>query len=139
MTASWFQPGAIVTHVTTPAEDYNRAVGRQIRAEISAAGSSIARMARDIEVSRSALDNYTTGKRDIPVPVLYRVCAVVGLQPHVLLSRAEERLRTDGSGSDAIITRLHPRTDVPGRRENDAEVAFDSDLPHGRDTDDLYD
>lgn len=139
MTASWLHPGAIVTHVTTPAEDYNRAVGRQLKAEIAAAGSSIARMARDIDVSRSALDNYTTGKRDIPVPVLYRVSAVVGVPPHTILERAEDRFRVDGSGGDAIITRLHPRTDVRGRRENDAEVAFDSDLPHGRDTDDLYD
>ena len=59
MTASWLHRGAIVTRVTTPAEEYNSAVGRQLKAEIAAAGSSIARMARDIDLSRSALDNYT--------------------------------------------------------------------------------
>ncbi|MCI1019514.1 helix-turn-helix transcriptional regulator [Microbacterium sp. C5A9] len=129
----------MVTHVTTPAENYNRAVGRQLKAEIAAAGSSIARMARDIGLSRSALDNYTTGKRDIPVPVLYLVSAVVGLDPHVVLERAEERMRTESGRGDAVITALRPRADVPGRRDNVAEVAFESELPHGRDTDDLYD
>ncbi|WP_314423304.1 helix-turn-helix transcriptional regulator [uncultured Microbacterium sp.] len=125
--------------MTTPAEDYNSAVGRQLKGEIAAAGSSIARMARDIDVSRSALDNYTTGKRDIPIPVLYRVCAVIGVAPHVILERAQERFRTDASQGDAIITPLRPLTDVGGRRDNDAEVAFESELPHRRDTDDLYD
>ncbi len=139
MTASWLHLGAIVTHVTTPAEEYNSAVGRQLKAEIAAAGSSIARMARDIDVSRSALDNYTTGKRDIPVPVLYLVSDVVGVAPHIILDRAAERLRTDASRGDAVITPLRPRTDVRGRRDNEAEVAFESELPHGRDTDDLYD
>lgn len=139
MTASWLHRGAIVTHVTTPAEDYNSAVGRQLKAEIAAAGSSIARMARDIDVSRSALDNYTTGKRDIPVPVLYLVSDVVGVPPPVILDRAAERLRTDASRGEAVITPLRRRTDVRGRRDNEAEVAFESELPHGRDTDDLYD
>jgi transcriptional regulator with XRE-family HTH domain len=139
MTASWLRAGAIVTQVTTPAETYNRAVGRQLKAEIFAAGSSIARMARDIDVSRSALDNYTTGKRDIPVPVLYLVSAVVGVEPHVILDRAEERLRTEAGRGDAVITPLRPRADVPGRRDDVAEVAFESGVPHGRDTDDLYD
>jgi len=55
--------------------------------------SSIAAMARSIGIARSALDNYVTGKRAIPVPVVYAVCADVGIEPHLLLARAEERLR----------------------------------------------
>ena len=69
MTAYWLHAGAIVTHVKTPAEQFNAAVGRQLRAEIAAAGSSIAAMSRgDRHRQRSALDNYVTGKRAIPVP-----------------------------------------------------------------------
>lgn len=138
MTASWPQAGAIVTRVKTPAESFNAAVGSQLRAEIAAKGSSIAAMAREIGYARSALDNYVTGKRAIPVPVVYAVGAALGVAPHVILSRAEERLATESARSGAVIP-FPSRPDVPGRRQNDAEVAFDSPLSHDADTDDLYD
>ncbi len=122
----------------TSGEQFNAAVGRQLRAEIAAGGSSIAGMAREIGIARSALDNYVTGKRSIPVPTVYAVCVRLGIDPHIVIARAEERLQTEGGRRDATVTPLHPRTDVPGQRKNDAEVAFDSHLSHGRDTDDLY-
>ncbi len=128
-----------MTHVKTPAEHYNAAVGRQLRAEIGAAGSSIAAMAREIGIARSALDNYVTGKRAIPVPVVYAVSAAVDVEPYMVLSRAEERLRAEAGRRSATITPLRPRSDVPGTRDNRPEVAFDSDVAHGDDTDDLYD
>lgn len=139
MTASWLHPGAIVTHVKTPGEQFNAAVGRQLRGEIGAAGSSIAAMAREIGIARSALDNYVTGKRAIPIPVLYAVSASLDLEPHLVLDRAEERLRAEGGLRTATVTPLRPRTDVRGRREDEAEVAFESPLAHDDDTDDLYD
>lgn len=137
MTIFWLHFGAIVCRVKTPADDFNAAVGSQLRAEIAAARSSIAAMARDIGIARSALDNYVTGKRSIPIPVVYQVCAVVGLEPHVLLDRAEDRLRADDAPA-ARISVLRRRPDVPGPRHDQREVAFDSGLRHGADTDDLY-
>ncbi|WP_217181877.1 helix-turn-helix domain-containing protein [Streptomyces sp. AC495_CC817] len=119
-------------------EQFNAAVGRQLRAEIAAGGSSIAGMAREVGIARSGLDNYVTGKRAIPVPVLYLVCSALGLEPHTVLARAEERLRDEDSRRLAPVTPLPRPADVPGRREDDSEVAFDSRLPHDRDTDDLY-
>lgn len=139
MTASWLHLGAIVTHVKTPGEQFNAAVGRQLRAEIGAAGSSIAAMARKIGIARSALDNYVTGKRSIPVPIVYAVSASLDIAPHIMITRAEERLRSEVERGGATITPLHPRTDVRGRREDRSEVAFESPLAHADDTDDLYD
>ncbi len=139
MTASWLHAGAIVTHVKTPGEQFNAAVGRQLRAEIAAAGSSIAAMAREVGIARSALDNYVTGKRSIPVPILYAVSAALDIAPHVVITRAEERLRSEGFRGGATITALRPRTDVRGRRQDESEVAFESPLAHADDTDDLYD
>ena len=139
MTASWRRAGAIVTHVKTPGEQFNAAVGRQLRAEIGAAGSSIAAMAREIGIARSALDNYVTGKRAIPVPIVYAVGDVVDVEPHLILRRAEERLAAEDGRRTATITELPHRTDVRGHREDESEVAFDSSLSHARDTDDLYD
>ena len=127
----------MVRRVKTPAEEFNDAVGRQLRAEIAASRSSIAAMARSISIARSALDNYVTGKRAIPVPVVYAVCATLGLEPHVLIARAEERLRADGEPT-ARITPIRRTPDVAGPREDIPEVAFDSSVRHDADTDDLY-
>ncbi|WP_245647397.1 helix-turn-helix domain-containing protein [Microbacterium hydrocarbonoxydans] len=123
----------------TPGEQFNAAVGRQLRAEIGAAGSSVAAMAREIGIARSALDNYVTGKRAIPVPIVYAVGDVVDVEPHLILRRAEERLAAEDGRRTATITELPRRTDVRGHREDESEVAFDSSLSHARDTDDLYD
>lgn len=127
----------MVSRVKTPAEEFNDAVGRQLRAEIAASRSSIAAMARSIAVARSALDNYVTGKRAIPIPVVYAVCAALGIEPHVLLARAEERLHADGE-TGARITPIRRSPDVAGPRENTREVAFESRVRHEADTDDLY-
>lgn len=128
----------MVSQMKTPAEDFNAAVGRQLRAEIAASRSSIAAMAREIGIARSALDNYVTGKRAIPVPVVYAVCAALEVEPHVLIARAEERLQADGSPT-ARVTPLRRTPDVAGTRENTREVAFESASTHDSDTDDLYD
>lgn len=77
------------------ASRFNAAVGRQLRAEISAGGSSIAAMARTIGMARSTLDNYVNGERDIPVPAVYAVCAELSVDPHLLVKRAEERFASD--------------------------------------------
>lgn len=138
MTAFWLQAGAMVSRVKTPAEHFNDAVGRQLRAEIAASRSSIAAMARTIGTARSALDNYVTGKRAIPVPVVYSICAALGVEPHVLLARAEERLRADDGERSARISVLRRTPNVSGTREDIPEVAFDSRLRHDADTDDLY-
>lgn len=139
MAACWLHAGAIVTQMTTAGERFNAAVGLQLRAEIAAGGSSIAGMARTIGIARSALDNYVTAKRSIPVPVLYDICAALALEPHIVLARAEERLRTDGDRRSGTVTPFRRRNDVPGPHQNVTEVAFDSPVPHDADTDDLYD
>ncbi|MFJ4225642.1 helix-turn-helix domain-containing protein [Microbacterium sp. NPDC089695] len=123
--------------VRADGDEFNAAVGRQLRGEIAAAGSSIAGMARDIGIARSALDNYVTGKRAIPVPIVYAVSAVLGIAPHHVITRAEERLRAEGEHL-APVTPLTLRADVPTRRHDGSEVAFDSPVPHDDDTDDLY-
>lgn len=73
------------------AERYNAAIGRQLRAEIAAAGSSISAVARAMGIARSALDNYVTGKRAIPVTVAYQVAEILDIDPQVIVRRATER------------------------------------------------
>lgn len=119
--------------------EFNAEVGRRLRGEIAAGGSSIAGMAREIGVARSALDNYVTGKRAIPVPTLYSICSVLGLEPHRILGWAEERLRDEARQRDTNVIPLHPEANVPGRPDDVGEVAFDSPIEHDDDSDDLYD
>lgn len=137
MSAFWRRGAAMVSRVKTSAEEYNEAVGRQMRAEIAAERSSIAAMARSIGIARSALDNYVTGKRAIPVPVVYAVCATLHLEPHMLLARAEERLRADGDAAGRVTPIRRP-LEVAGPRQDTPEAAFESRVRHDADTDDLY-
>jgi transcriptional regulator with XRE-family HTH domain len=68
------------------------AVMAQIRAEAAAAGISISALAREVDVSRSSLDLYLNGRRQMPIDVLYRIAAVIGIDTVVILARAEQRL-----------------------------------------------
>lgn len=101
--------------MNTPAERFNAAVGRQVRAEISAAGSSVAAMARRIGIARSALDNYVKGERSIPVPIVYAVCDAVQIEPHVLVERAEQRFVDDEATTSKVtpIRRKRPTAPAP--------------------------
>jgi plasmid maintenance system antidote protein VapI len=90
---------------------YNAAIGRQIRAEISAAGQSILGVAKQLGIARSTLDNYVTGKRDIPVPVAYQVAELLGLDPQTLIQRATERFHAEDKVGQSNVTAF-PRRNV---------------------------
>jgi transcriptional regulator with XRE-family HTH domain len=75
------------------------AVMAQVRAEAAAAGVSIGRLAVLASVTRSSLDLYLKGKRQMPMDVLYRIAAVVGVGPATILDRAAQRQRDAGQGA----------------------------------------
>ncbi len=85
------------------ADRFNLAIGKQIRAEIAAAGLSISSVARDLGIARSALDNYVTGKRAIPVPIAYQVGEIVGVDPQVIVQRAQERFTLEEAHRDSNV------------------------------------
>lgn len=95
---------------------YNAAIGRQIRAEISAAGQSILGVARELGMARSTLDNYVTGKRDIPVPVAYQVAEFLGIDPQVLIQRATERFHAEDKAAQSNV--VEGRFNVGASDEN---------------------
>lgn len=107
----------------TPADRFNAAVGRQLRAEIAAGGSSISAMARSIGIARSALDNYVSGKRAIPVPIAYEICATLAVDPHVVVMRAEERLAAEEAQPASNITALRSRKSAAPVGQEDRAVA----------------
>lgn len=100
---------------------YNAAIGRQIRAEISAAGQSILGVAKELGMARSTLDNYVTGKRDIPVPVAYQVAELLGLDPQTLIQRATERFHAEDKAGQSNVTTL-PKRNVGTPRHTDLET-----------------
>ena len=67
------------------------AVMAQLRAEAAAAGMSIVDLARHSKTSRSSLDLYLKGTRQMPLEVLYRIADVLDVEPATILSRAQER------------------------------------------------
>ncbi|MFL2002175.1 helix-turn-helix domain-containing protein [Microbacterium sp. A1-JK] len=103
------------------ADHYNAAIGRQIRAEISAAGQSILGVAKELGMARSTLDNYVNGKRDIPVPVAYQVAELLGLDPQVLIQRATERFHAEDIAARSNL--IAGRFSVGTPRHTDLETA----------------
>lgn len=93
----------------TEADRFNAALGRQIRAEIAAGGSSIAAMSRAINVARSTLDNYVTGERAIPVTVAYAICEELNISPADVIRRAEDRFRSEESSTTDQIAAARAR------------------------------
>ena len=74
------------------ADDYTRAVAAQLRAERAAAQMAVRELADASGVTEQSLLRYLNEKRDIPVPVLYQICAGLKVSVHELVRRAELRL-----------------------------------------------
>lgn len=79
----------------TREQDYLSAVGQQLRAEIAASGTSAKRISEKINMDRTTLHRYLHGQRDIPLSALVRITSGIGVDPAVVLDRAEERAGRD--------------------------------------------
>ncbi|MGP5376326.1 helix-turn-helix domain-containing protein [Brachybacterium alimentarium] len=79
----------------TREQDYLTAVGQQLRAEIAAAGTSAKKISEKISMDRTTLHRYLHGQRDIPLSALVRIAGGIGVDPAVVLDRAEERAGSD--------------------------------------------
>lgn len=73
------------------AERFAQAVAAQVRAEIAAASSSVAAIARATKINRETLDRWVKGERALSIPNLYLIAHSLKLDPHLIVLRAEER------------------------------------------------
>lgn len=112
---------------------FNAAMGRQIRAEIAASGRSISSVSRDLGLARSALDNYVTGKRAIPVPVVYQLGEILSIDPQLIVQRANERFLADDEAERSnVITGSFGVRGVP---QDERAVAKKKGRDRGEDAD----
>lgn len=72
-------------------EQYGQAVAQQLRAEIAAAGLPVATITKRGGVPRASLDRLLKGEWPLTVATLYRICAAIPIDPHILLERATLR------------------------------------------------
>lgn len=70
-----------------------RALATVIRMELAGLGMSIAKLAEHAGVSRETMSNYLNGKREMPLPVYFKVSEALKIGPRELMRRAEERAR----------------------------------------------
>jgi len=70
---------------------FAQTVAAQVRAEIAAASQTVAGLARATGINRETLDRWVKGERDLSVPTLYRIAVALGVDPHRIIQRAEER------------------------------------------------
>ncbi len=86
--------------VSPDAERFARTVAAQVRAEIAAAGTTVAGVARATGINRETLDRWVKGERALSMPTLYRISVAVGVDPHVIVQRAEERFAAESGPAD---------------------------------------
>ncbi|MCW4458153.1 helix-turn-helix transcriptional regulator [Microbacterium sp. MPKO10] len=79
---------------TKEAERFNTLVGGLLRAAAAFNRKSIAQVAKETPIDRSTLIRYLDGVRPIPMPVLYRVCEVIGTTPQEIITDATARMAT---------------------------------------------
>jgi len=91
---------AILVDMTPPtdADDFVRALGAQVRAEIAAAGTSARAVAETAGMQPVVLSRYLKGQRDMPISTFVRILnaieniAGLKLDPRVVVARAEDRM-----------------------------------------------
>lgn len=69
------------------------ALGQEIRAEAAAQRLTIAELSVKAGVNRSSLYTWLDGKANFPLDGLVRIADALGVSPHVLLHRGEDRAR----------------------------------------------
>ena len=78
-------------HMDTTPEEFNAAVGAQMRAEIAAHGYSVKGAADAMGIARGVLIRYLDGERNIPISVVARLADMLGMPMTTLVRRAEDR------------------------------------------------
>ena len=99
-------------------EQYGQAVAQQLRAEIAAAGLTVATIAKRGDIPRVSLDRWIKGERPLTVANLYRVCAAIPIDPRVLIERATLRFHEQTGTSIRTIL---------GYREDSARLTLTAD------------
>lgn len=70
---------------------FGAAVAAELRAERAAAGITIAALASDAGIPEVTLRRYLKNTRDLPLPALVALSFALGVNPAIILTRAQER------------------------------------------------
>lgn len=134
------QSGASISRMANKQDGdrFGQTVAAQVRAEIAAADESVASIARTTGINRETLDRWVKGERALSVPTLYRIAVALGVDPHTIIRRAEERF-VASTPYDERSNIIEGRFGVGGPAEDLAEVASESISYDPEDTDDKYD
>jgi DNA-binding Xre family transcriptional regulator len=72
---------------------HNAEVAAELRAERARTRVTVREIVERTGISKSAVLNYLNGQRDIPVPALFEICAVLGVDAAEILDRAALRVK----------------------------------------------
>ena len=117
-----------MTSTPAPERDPAEFIGVEVRARRTAAGISIAELARRSGVSAAFVSQVEAGRSSMSIPTLYRVASALGCTANTLLGSSESRPHVTragagprlsaGSGEHAQLTRLLSRTGDDVRLES---------------------
>lgn len=114
--------GCKVIHMATQrdeAERFAQAVSAQVRAEIAARDESVLGLSRKTGIPRGSLLRWVSGERALTVPNLYKIATALGMDPHLLVMRAEERFASEAGAAVANFPALSVVPDSVAAYKND--------------------
>lgn len=82
-----------MVNVPIDEEKYWAAISTVIRMEMTALGLSQAKLAEQVGISRDALGNYLSGKREMPFKVFMRIATALDTSIGSIISTADNRLK----------------------------------------------
>ncbi|MCI7551489.1 MAG: helix-turn-helix domain-containing protein [Arcanobacterium sp.] len=68
-------------------------VSLELKGAITAQNWTLTRLATAMGRNKANLSLWLNGKRDMPIKVLYEICALIGVEPRVIVGRAQRRLQ----------------------------------------------
>lgn len=66
----------------------DKAIGRSIREARESQGIRLTKLANDLGIAKQTLSYYETGQRSIPDDTFYKICDILGLDPHRIMKDA---------------------------------------------------
>jgi transcriptional regulator with XRE-family HTH domain len=71
---------------------YWQAMATIIKMEMTANGLTQAKLAENVGIARETLGNYLSGKREMPMPIFFKIASALSITPRQMFELAEKRL-----------------------------------------------
>lgn len=77
---------------TTDADRFTYYISLELKGAVTAQNWSVTRLATATGRNKANISLWLNGKREIPLKVVYEICATIGIEPRTIIDRAYNRV-----------------------------------------------